>query len=77
MSLINDRKIFLLELKNKLDDGGFDGTDLYDNFKIINKRIQANFFNVTLELFYPIQCYLATCVVLVRRFEKLEFRFKN
>ena len=50
----NDRKIFFLELKNKLDNGGFDGTDLYDKSKIINKRIQADFLKVTLELFYAI-----------------------
>ena len=68
---------FFLELKNKLDNGGFDGTDLYDKFKAINKRIQANFFNVTLKLFYAIQRYLATHVVLERRFEMLESRFKN
>ena len=35
---------FFCELKNKLDNGSFDGADLYDNFKIINKQIQADFF---------------------------------
>ena len=60
---MNDRQICVLELKNKLDNGGVDRTDLYDNFKIINKQIQADFFNVTLELLYEIQYYLATRVV--------------
>ena len=61
----------------KLDDSAFDGADLCHKFKIIDERIQADFFNVTLELFYAIQSYLATCVVLEQRFEKLESRFKN
>ena len=42
-NLMNDQQIFFVKLKNKLDDGGFDGTDLYNNFKMINKRIQAFF----------------------------------
>ena len=32
-NLMYDRKIFFVEIKNKLD-GGSDGTDLYNDFKI-------------------------------------------
>ena len=36
-------KKYFVEIKNKLDDGGSDRTDLYDNFKNVNKGIQADF----------------------------------
>ena len=58
---MNDLKICSLELKNKLDDGGFDGTDLYNNFKLINKRKKANFFKGTLKIvlcYSILPCYL-------------------
>ena len=66
----------VVENKNKFGNSGSDGIDLYDNFKIINKRIQGWFFYFTLELFYSIHCYLATRVVLERPFETLIFKFK-
>ena len=41
-----DQKKVVVEIKNKLDDDGSDGIDLYDNSKNRKKRIQANFFTI-------------------------------
>ena len=51
-NLMDDQNIFFVNLKNKLDDVGFNGTDLYDDFKIIKKRIQADFCTL------PYNCFM-------------------
>ena len=56
---MNDRKDIFVELKNKLDDGGFDGTDLYNNFKIIVQTNTGHFFTL------PLNCFMQFNVTLL------------
>ena len=57
-----DQQIFFVEI-TKLDDSDSDGADLYDNFKYINRQIQADFFPLPLNC----PCYSCSLKMAIRK----------